>query len=364
MHLSHVPVGTGEAGPPIANRGVGEPQTPDNIQTNPLSCLSPGRVSIDWLTYTLRSDRAAQIIGRYDAMSERAGLTTKAGGAIRGFRQSENRACLGGWFWRRWDPVTESNMYGDSYESWEASGDAAGGLASDLRATPGYATRADVAFDYFGGKSMETLKPEHVIMPQVKPESISDNPKIKMKTNEGFIVGFRGEGGCNTGYVGTRSSDRMVRLYRKDQQSEGFADWLGPCLRTEIELRGEHAKAFWAIYRDDPDQAYRAAAAHIEAMLGVNPMPGGTVPELPAPPELSEVDSLYAFITQTAAREEAYRARGIDLGRLRHLRVSNLGQQALDRLEAIERRLRAIDPDALESRVAAMLIPQKKPATG
>jgi hypothetical protein len=297
-------------------------------------------------------------------MSERAGLAIKAGGAIRGFRQSENRACLGGWFWRRWDPVTESKMYGGSYESWEASSDAAGGLARELQGVPGYATRVDIAFDYFeAGGRMATLKPEHVIMPQVNPDTISDDPKIKMKTHEGFIVGFRGEGGCNTGYIGTRNSDRMVRIYRKDLQSEGFEDWLGPCLRVEIELRGEHAKAWWSIYRHDRDEAMRAAAAHIEAMMGLNPMPGGTVPELEAPPELSEVDSLFQFIQSTANREEAYRAAGVDLERLRHLRLSNLGRQALGRLEDLERRLRAIDIDALENRVAAMLVPKRK-ATG
>jgi hypothetical protein len=294
-------------------------------------------------------------------MASKSGLTTKAGGAIRGFRQSENRALLGGWFWRRWDPVTESKMYGSAYESWEASGDAASSLAEDLQGVPGYATRVDIAFDYFGGEGsrLRNVKPEHVIMPQVEPSSISDNPKVKMKTREGFIVGFRGEGGCNTGYVGTRNSDRMIRIYRKDIQSPGFEDWVGPCLRVEIELRGDHAKAWWSVFRHDRDQAMKAAAAHVEAMMGVNPMPGGTVPELQAPPELSEVDSLFHFIQSTASREEAYRASGIDVDRLRAIKVNHQGRQAMDRLEDLERRLRACDVKKLEAMVVSLLMPKK-----
>ena len=209
--------------PPSANRGVeNEGKAFRFIGKKGVSVENRG---IDYLTLTAGPRGASALM-----------LQTKddePGIAVRGFKKTEQRLCLGGVCWRRWEPVTPSNAHGLNYESWEWSSTVAGVMARELIGVDELRpTRVDIAFDF------------------IVPESMKADYLIKRckKWIEGraLTIGISGTDGVNTRYVGSAKSSRRIRIYRWDLRHDDLFDDRA-IMRVELVLREEHAELFLSL---------------------------------------------------------------------------------------------------------------------
>jgi hypothetical protein len=217
-----------------------------------------------------------------------------------GFARSEQRKTLGGIAWRRMDPHQASDQWGKAYESWEFSGNAAWWPTQFLRSRERRPTRIDVAWDF----SVDAGYTADTFHDAVEPWC----------TSKGITTGISGHAGVNTRYIGSRKSDRMVRVYRKDLQDSILAEILGPTLRVELVLKGDHAAAFWQVWKDatSDDAAWPAAAAVLHHMTGLAISPG-EVPQLEVPECKDESQRLLAFVEQHGPTLVAFVDAGVPL---------------------------------------------------
>lgn len=259
--------------PPSANRGV------DNISGNdvttesagvyaphmhvdkgqaykPCSCNLSGDLigeGIDWLTVTVGDPEALAELLRKTSLKE-------AGKGLRGFEASERRLCYGGECWRRYRPFTASQTWGRDYECWEWESELADSAAWQLRGLQVRPSRVDLAWDYS-------------INERITADSWYRHIRRHAK-EQGISLGVAGQGGVNTRYVGSSSSSRRIRCYRKDLQNDLVKAQFGPVLRVELILRDEYAQQFWSEWSKGSEFAYQLGAAHIRAMTGFLCRPG------------------------------------------------------------------------------------------
>lgn len=256
-------------------------------------------VGVDFLTVTVGAANATpDSVGTYLCDATRF---LEEGKPLLGFARSELRQCLGGECWRRMEPHQSSKDFGLDYESWEASGEAALGLAFDLRGRGKVRpSHIDIAFDF----SVKDAMTADVFWHLVEPWS----------RRKGFKPGISGEDDVNTRYIGGKTSEKRIRIYRKDKQDAGFAEFFGTVLRVELILKGDHARRWWRLYDRDEDAAKRAAGTIIHGMTGFRPVEGSeALPELEKPAGLADAQQLALFIEQHGARLLAYDAAGVDV---------------------------------------------------
>ena len=262
-------------------------------------------VAVDFLTVT---------VGAPDVFPDGAGAyllghtkLDEPGFARPGFAASEKRTCLGGYAWRRMEPRQPSHDFGLDYESWECEGGAAQGLSRDLRGVgPVRPSRVDVAFDLAVSAAMTSDE----LVKRLQQAS----GEVGGHHLRGRSLGISGQGGVNTCYVGSSRSEKRVRIYRKDLQSEAFAEFFGPTLRVELVLRGDESRRWWAVWQDEEDRGKRAAATVLRSMTGLHVLEGvEDLPEVERPEAASEGENLFQFVKQNGAKLEAWRQSGIDV---------------------------------------------------
>lgn len=301
--------GSGVADPPFANRGG----VPCDIWRLDGECLAAGRElrpwseSVDWLSLTLPSASAADLLAL-------TGLREDGYGG-RGFRRSEQRDCPdGGWCWRRWEPWSESKAHGRDYECWEwasaVADDALEWLPSDLDAR---CTRLDVAFDF----AVDRFRADDLAA-WIRPHCESNR----------LTMGISGHAGVNTHYVGSPRSDRRIRIYRRDLKSimewaishpdamimgDYGPQWCVAVLRVEVMLRRDVADAVWQMLRCDREAAIAAARGHLREMTGLAIERCGGVPQIASKAASEGEQMIIEWLHQQGDMIEACRRAGVDI---------------------------------------------------
>lgn len=261
-------------------------------------------VGCDFLTVTVPDQTARELLAE--------SVHDEDGYGRPGFAKSELRLILGGKCWRRWEPHQASDAWGKAYESWETSSGGAWWLSRYLRDRECRPTRIDIAWDF----SVDKAYTADTFHDAVKPWA----------DKRGITTGISGHAGIHTRYIGSRKSDRMVRVYRKDLQDAVLGEILGPTLRVELVLKGDHAAAFWGVWSKvaTDEEAWPAAAAVLQLMTGLAISPG-EVPQLQLPECKDESQRLLAFVEQHGPTLLAFADAGVpvfDLCRQRAEMVS------------------------------------------
>jgi hypothetical protein len=174
--------------------------------------------------------------------------------------------------------------------------------------------------------------------------------------SKGITLGISGHGGVNSQYVGSPSSDRRVRTYRRDLKDRVASCFLGAELRIELVLRREQAVAWWSIFQRSKEEALAAAAWHVHEMTGLHVQESmHAVPPFVMPECASEADAICQFLRQHGDRVSSWITAGIPLlelaqeyaanatNRMRVMRLKrrqqSLAQWDIDELQAVMRRL-------------------------
>lgn len=238
-------------------------------------------VGVDYLSVTVPTSTAEALKGVTRHREE--------GSARPGFGASELRDCLGGTLWRRWQPHQPSREFGSSYESWEASGCESRWLADFVSARRGRPSRVDVAFDF-------------AVSPTIAPDHVWRAVRHHVK-RRGIVGGISGEGGKNTRYIGSIHSSRRIRIYRRDWKDPLLREeFRTPLLRVELVLKDDLARNWWAVFERDTQEAYAAAAAHVEQMTGLRLVEDlGSIPEpVEVREELEAAQQVLHFLDQSS----------------------------------------------------------------
>jgi hypothetical protein len=278
------------------------------------------------------------------------------GGRVAGFSQSEQRMCIGGFIWRRWDPHQASTLWAKDYESWEASGAESRWFADWAHGRTVRPSRVDVAFDF---AVTDDVLSDHVV------HAITD-PQHPTHTREGLSLGINGQAGTNTHYIGSLKSDRRIRIYRRDLLHPYLLQQFGhPVLRVELVLKADHARAWWNVWTDDKTKAIEAAAAHVQSMCGfIVRDTVGTVPPLADPAPVAEPASeIFQFLIQHGPTITKLFDAGIDLVSLANEHTDTVSQRTSIRAANSLRRYRTVGADAIEEAVRMLIHARKRHAS-
>ena len=283
--------------PPSSNRGVVTPAEAGLVGGS--GDISPerlgrGMAGLDALTLVLPSAYAEFLVS-----SPGFGVVEEM--SARYFGSAERWQIPGGHLVRKFEPLRKQKVYGGSYEVWEVKGPHSANLAAAAVPLVGYATRMDYAFDF--SVSADTWPPDVV-------REIG-NPK-------GLKRFHSGEPGKEGEYYGSRNSERVVRIYRKDEQDEDVAETYGPLMRLEVELKGKRAKQAWGHRRAGEPRLRELAAGHLRAMLQIDVIEDvRDVPSLPpADPERVGARKILQFVSQHRVTIQALATLGLDVSKL------------------------------------------------
>lgn len=291
---------------------------------------------IDYLTVTVPEITAEVLISKTG--------DDEPGTAGRGFRESEKRMCMGGFCWRRWNPITSSKRWGTEYETWEFAGVTAFDPARYLLDHPSKPSRIDIAFDYQVPSDFYPIELEALIQDHVE--------------SRGAKIWYAGERKKQTIYVGSRKSDRQIRIYRRDEKNPLLAAEGHHILRVELTLKREPAEAIWELMRQGGTNGQPQAAAHILEMIGYAPCDEvAEIPELLRSDEDTEaVQMLLQFVTQNAVMLKACSVCDIDLANLATTKIDrSRNRMNQSRLAQKVQVMGLIDPDHLQEQVKHLL---------
>lgn len=318
-------------------------------RTSPEQVPEGVRVSPDWLTLTIDTLNAARLLPL-------APFEHTVPPHI-GFHNAESRQVIGGTVTRRLSPSQPSKHHGLDYESWNASGPVSRALLDLSAFVPCRATRVDVAFD---------IPCDEADTPDALASAI-ESPTRPEHTTGGFVLGVSGAGGVNTRYVGSVTSPRRIRIYRKDREDPSFEFSHGPTLRIEITLRKDHAHAVYRALLDDKDRGFRMAASHIEVMTGLRLLDDlCPVPQAEPVPERSVVSTLFHLVQQHGETIAAAADAGVDVVGLSRIKA-RINAQADCRMKRSRSRhvrqlLAAASPKVIYSAVRDLLVERRTPA--
>lgn len=295
--------GTGPT-PPLLIGGVIYPKTErieDRAQTN---------TGIDWLTVTMppRVSLHLQELTRFD----------EPGRPTQGFSRSEKRHAIGGWCFRKMDPYAESKRWGLLYENWEFPGGSSSYYANELLGQPVKVPRIDLAFDY--------VVPSHFMPKDLEPAF------IEYVKSRGMEPRYAGPSSSYTVYLGSSSSERMIRIYRRDLKNGALFEDDLHILRVELQLKGDMAQAYWDHAAANGEHDFSVAAQHIRDMTGLLPIKQGEVdlPKLVQPIDDQDgIQAVFQFIKQNHGMIVACRQAGID--------INHLAEAALERPTPVQK---------------------------
>jgi len=127
-----------------------------------------------------------------------------------------------------------------------------------------------------------------------------------------------------TRYIGSRSSERMIRIYRKDLEDKLIARTDGPVLRIELEAKGFHSKRiFFDGYKSGYNQAVLSSLQHCQLLTGV--YFGAHPSKLKNSNRLKNTNGfkrVYSLLNQYGPVISALMAAGVDLKGLSALKSS------------------------------------------
>lgn len=291
---------------------------------------------IDWLSLSVSTSSALHLLER----------TKKLDGPpkyFKGFGIHELRECWGGQCQRHYGPHSKSLKWGKDYELWSWTGENArssfeytsgqcSGVLPNLREIKGAkCTRVDVAFDI---RCTKDVSPTDIV--NACRETI-ESQGIKCGTySEGDIV-------AETRYIGTSTSERRIRIYRKDIQSptlitldasESGKDYyeMPPRLRIELVLKRDMAEALYKVSIENEEEAYRIAAQHIYEMCGIvlsDDM--GAVPKIPKSEDSGLAEKIAHMVNQYGEVLDLIDNKGVSLKTLLSCRRNKISRMSLHR---------------------------------
>jgi len=259
-----------------------------------------------------------------------------AGG--QGFAVAVKRLCPGGFVIRRSDPYSKAKKWGLDYESWQWPGCAAAWGAGLLRGEDVKATRFDVAWDF-------------VVDPEFMPADVVNAVRGHIE-RLGMEPGVSGPEKSCTYYIGARSSERMVRIYRKDIRDQVYGKLYGPVMRLEVELKGHKAQECWATWQRDKESAFAMAGKQLQDLMGFRVRENVQyVEERTEKESLGLLGRVASLINQRGMMMAACFAAGIPLDELCGLRVQGMSRTSDYRFRMLVRELEGCDKGELVARL-------------
>lgn len=294
-----------------------------HVLTGGLLHSQPTSKAIDWATLTVPESTAGHL--------RLATRFVEAATAQPGFGRSELREHMGGQVYRRWEPHQSSRAFGKGYESWLCSGRNKPGQF--MRAVAGHkfqASRLDPAFDFECDED-------------AKPEDLRDAFRQHCD-DRGITLGITGQADVNTIYVGAMSSERRLRIYRKDLQDSAIREFCGPTMRIEVQARKRAARILGESYNRSEDEFFAVATGMVFQLTGMQLGPMADVPEFVKPDGSDEAQAVFAFIQQHGDRVAALCESGVPLVELcqEHAARPNRSRMSKSRDVKLRRVLRSV----------------------
>jgi hypothetical protein len=258
-------------------------------------------------------------------------------------------------------PAIESEAFEKDYESWEASGEGGGTLAglliepesfytdqgvrSGWTEAEGYATRLDACWDF--PCSSNTM-----------PRDVAEPWRSWVEARgSGFTVKGPDKSWDRSAsvYIGSRESDRMIRVYRWDLK---HTKEYGPVIRVELETKGAYAKEAWrTIYGNGINDGVRALANWVGQMIGVNPQPGGVLPRMPIRADQSIVKSAIALLNSYGPLMTLLDSEGFDVIGMSRLRSQSVSAASACKMRKLRVQLQELGVDSLTELLAKKFTP-------
>lgn len=306
--------------------------------------FDPAGSGVDFCTVTVSEDAGRVLLAKT--------LPSEPGGARTGFKVSEHRVCMGGFVWRRWEPIQPSKDFGERYESWECESQASRWLDAEALALEARPTRLDYAYDFacdidLFPRDVLSVFRHHLVKTRMEPH-------------------FAGPESSCTVYVGSRTSDRRVKIYRRDLKDEALLlDGYPPMVRVEVELRGDAVRALWSHRKATGDDGKAIAATHVADLIGyavqdhLDPLP-------PLPAEATDeadvAQMLLQFIEQNASMLDAVRLLGVDLSPFVRSRVAGFSRMTEWRHRERMAKFAGADPEAVRRFLVDRLLAGSTPS--
>lgn len=314
--------------PPLANRGV------ETYTTQTATVITPNELvfeGFDWLTATLGPTALESLIERTEHLED--------GNSQRGFAASSRRMCLGGDLWLKTEPRQASKRWGHNYASIEVSGGHASAMIDQIDPADSKATRIDYANDF---EVSEATTPEHFIE-QVRPVFEALN----------ITEGVSGQGGINTCYIGSASSEHRIRVYRKDRSPNAILAYPYPVIRVETIVKGDPAAAIWAL---SERSAMVSAMNHVLFQrTGLDLGNTAPAPPLPTVDDAALGQRVFAFVKQHSRTLSLLDHLGITIEELADLGKSSRSRATSWRFETDRVEHAHVDRDELLAQVRERL---------
>ena len=343
--------GSDKPGPPLAHRG-GVNLMPDG------KAASEAWRGVDAFTVTLPTTLAVPMLespplGEFHHLQD--------GTSMRGGHRTAEYRMMGGSMWRRWEPWSASPRWGTDYEIWEATG-AAGAVLADWLAPHAdqvRSSRIDLAVDLVCSSE---LTPGEV----VAPLNVGG-----WQTETGHAINHRARGteAHWVWYVGSRSSERMLRFYRKDLDQPLLYPGLScGIFRVELELKKPLSHPMFSAWSRDDVSAFAAYGRHVHEMTGRQLVPIGDLPPVDRQSNVEVLQTVLALIEQHGATIDQMHQEGIDLVELAAIRaarpVKDKGQRSRRLRKALDLRMLREgfgSVDALQTYLADVLLERNNP---
>jgi hypothetical protein len=174
-------------------------------------------------------------------------------------------------------------------------------------------------------------------------------------------LGISGQAGVNTCYVGAASSERRLRIYRKDLQDESYKAAYGPCMRVEVVLKGDYARAAWksaqAASQGYEQRLAQAASAHISDMTSgaLTMLQDAELPPTMAPATSSPAESIAAMVRQYWSWLGVCESLGVDLAELVEQQRQAVGRETAWRHKQRLAQAREQGSESLSAEVCTIL---------
>jgi hypothetical protein len=308
----------------------------------------------DWLSLSVFGESIASL-EQYSVVKNDKDAPT-----FMGFKMHELRAFIGSTADRHYMPHSKSPKHGHRYELWNWRGEQARSIGpaisggwwqtindtvakgdldrdSAVKTEGMRATRVDIAFDLH-------------CTAECRPVDLRDGCADVWRVERGMQGEIGGQDGTpeHTAYIGGRSAERRIRIYRKDIESPWMYDGMH-VMRVELVLKEQFAReAFWTMLSGE--QAFlEAAAAHIEDMTGMRVAPVvGEIPtrEAKEMPELAA--AVAAMIRQYGPLLFILKETGTSVDRLVSHRVNGLSRTSRWRLKKKLKQARAAGSASIE----------------
>ncbi len=310
--------------PPILIGGVSHP------------CKSLKSAGCDYLTVSMSGENADALRAVHPANNDDKAPT------FTGYKFSELRSTLGGFTDRHWGAYTPSKKKGDLCELWAwrgATALCAENLINETNVQPSElfeCTRFDMAFDYVCDMDFRPVDLRDSWETVWGKDGLDLKPEVA---------------GCDrtcehTAYLGGRTSDRRIKIYRKDLERKSGS----PTVRIELTLKGVFAQEIFIEFLKQKREAVVKCATHILTMTGfeaVDEIEDVVLREPKAPVAIAH--SISAMIDQYGKTLAVAVKLGVDLESLVEVRKTQLSRKGIYRWGKSMKEARGIGVEKIDS---------------